>query len=253
MKVRKEHLDTVKEILTVVGKNSVTPAQFKTVFSSVVKTMRSLKDELDKKADSAEIAKSLASLEREVGALETLMKDAEGSSRREFNERLVTLKNEMLLEVDSLESRFPDLTPFHQSFAEIVNRIPEPETPESIIEKLESVEEEEEKLSIDAIKNLWEELKKLQSRGGGGGGGTVAAREIVKTYDLSPLLDGATKVFAIPGNWTVISVSGTSFPYTFRRLVDYTFTPQQITFTDEITAATSLAEGQTLEIIYVSA
>lgn len=253
MKVRKEHLDTVKEILAVVGKNSVTPAQFKAVFNSVVKTMRTLRADLDKKADSQELTSSLARLDKEVEALETLMRDAESASKREVKEQLVALKDEMLLEVDSLESRFPDLAPFHESFAEIVNRIPEPETPESIVEKLESIEEEEDKLSIDAIKNLWEELKKLQNRGGGTGGGTVAARELVKTYDLSPHLDGVTKVFAIPGNWTVISVSGTSFPYTYRRLVDYTFTPQQITFTSEIEASTSLATGQTLEVIYVSA
>lgn len=104
------------------------------------------------------------------------------------------------------------------------------------------------KISKDRIEGL-DEIEKAARRPFVGGG--ITGRDVIQSYDLSPLLDGNTKTFNLPGNWTILSVSGTSFPYTFRRFVDYTFTTQSITFTDQINAADSLAAGQTVEILYV--
>lgn len=132
----------------------------------------------------------------------------------------------------------------------------EPETPESVRDKLESIEVEENKLAISAIRNLEEELKKLRkqitdisSRPVVGG---LASRDIVKNYDISSQLNGVTKTFQTPAMFRVITVMLSSTPSALRENVDYTWTDTSITFTSEIEASTSLASGQSAIILYTS-
>lgn len=103
------------------------------------------------------------------------------------------------------------------------------------------------------ISDLEEEVKRLKKQktvvSGGGG---IVGRDIVKNYDLSPYLDGATKTFNIPAVWSIISVACSSFPNILRPTIDYTYTPQTITFTSEIDETTTLAAGQTVIITLVS-
>lgn len=103
------------------------------------------------------------------------------------------------------------------------------------------------------ISDLEEEIKRLKKQktvvSGGGG---IVGRDIVKNYDLSPYLDGSTKTFNIPAVWSIVSVACSSFPNILRPTIDYTYTPQTITFTSEIDASTTLAEGQTVIITLVS-
>lgn len=131
----------------------------------------------------------------------------------------------------------------------------EPETPESVRDKLESIEVEENKLAISAIRNLEEELKKLRkqiseisSRPVGG----IASRDIVKNYDISSQLNGVTKTFQTPAMFRVITVMLSSTPSALRENVDYTWSDTSLTFTSEIEASTSLASGQSAIILYTS-
>jgi hypothetical protein len=114
---------------------------------------------------------------------------------------------------------------------------------------------EGEKLKIDAIENLWEELDKLRvqiKRGTVVYGGSSTGGHIVKAHDLSASLNGVLKTFSLPAFYRVISVVGSSFPFNYRETVDYTVdaSGMAITFTAAIDASISLAEGQTLTIIY---
>lgn len=122
--------------------------------------------------------------------------------------------------------------------------------PQEVRDLLELLPEGE-KLSIDAIENLREELSKKSKVVVSGGG--ITGRDIVKPYDLSPYLDGVTKTFNIPGTWYVISVATSSVPHALRPTIDYTWTPQTITFTSEINADTTLAAGQTVILTLVVA
>lgn len=141
---------------------------------------------------------------------------------------------------------------------EIVDRIEKdlPKLGEAIRDALELLQEEE-KLDKKAIKGLEEWLKKIEKRTSRGGdlGPTpvVGGRDLIKIYDVSSQLDGISKTFNIPANWVVLDVRSSSFPYAFRYGVDYTYTPTTILFTSEINAAGTLAFGQTLQIIYVTA
>ena len=124
---------------------------------------------------------------------------------------------------------------------------------------LEAIEVEEEKLKIEAIKNLREELDELKKliRSWGGnkvwvGGGSGGGGRIVKSYDLSSQLNGSTKTFSLPGFWRIISVHLSSVPGILRETVDYTSdaSAYTITFTSEIEAAGALLAGQTCVVIY---
>lgn len=224
------------------------------MLKSIVKAIGDAREDIEeiRKTEGKKTTAKLGELSDLLVRLETVLKEQAEEGKRRVEEAKAEVTDKLLLEVDALASRIPELAPLQEMVGKLVDSIPSPETPESVRDKLEELEGDD-RLPISAIKDLEELLKKLRVGRGGGGGGGVSGRELVKSYDLSPLLDGVTKTFALPGNWTVLSVSGTSFPYTFRRLVDYTFTPQAITFTGEITAASSLATGQTIEVLYVSA
>lgn len=128
-----------------------------------------------------------------------------------------------------------------------------PDFAEDIRNKLELLDGEE-RLKIEAIKDLREELDELKKERGSQHHTFAIQRGQLMTYDLSDQLDGATKTFVLPAFWRIISVQSTSTPVVFRPTVDYTdnaATPS-LTFTDEIDAATTLAAGQTVLVIYAS-
>lgn len=130
-----------------------------------------------------------------------------------------------------------------------------PDLAEDIRNKLELLDGDE-RLKIEAIKDLREELDRLKKLIGGGqtqvvGGGGVRGR--IKSYDLSSQLNGVLKTFNLPANWTVISVATSSFPGALRPIIDYTYTPTSVTFTSQIDAATTLATGQTVIATYEEA
>lgn len=120
----------------------------------------------------------------------------------------------------------------------------------------------DDRLEMSAIKDLTESLEKLEKRimeevkkkvvVTGSGGGAQNGGRIVKSYDLSASLNGVTKTFSLPAMWRVISVFSSSFPNAFRQTVDYTYDAgsHQITFTNEVDAATALSAGITITIIY---
>ncbi len=125
-----------------------------------------------------------------------------------------------------------------------------PDKPKEIASKLNTLEDKVEPKVIKGLKERFDALKleigQVRKRTGGSGGGSS-----VRAQDLSGSLDGATKTFTIPRTTRVVSVHSSSFPNSFRETVDFTWTKTSITFTSEIDAATTLAAGQTITVIYV--
>lgn len=114
----------------------------------------------------------------------------------------------------------------------------------------------EERLDVSAIKGLEEWFEKVEKFIASGRSGNVisaSGRGHIKTYDLSVQLDGVKTTFNLPANWTVISVSASSFPGALRPVIDYTWTMTTISFTSQIEAVSTLASGQTIVVIYEEA
>ena len=121
-----------------------------------------------------------------------------------------------------------------------------------VMSELKKDQKEEKKHLRTLVEDLLKQLLPKQSiplyskkRLGRGTGAPVQAT------DLSGSLDGSTTSFTIPTNSRVISVHSSSAPFTYRPTTDYTVSATTLTFTSEITAAISLAAGQTLTVIYV--
>ena len=128
--------------------------------------------------------------------------------------------------------------------------IPPPLNGDETIEIINS-EDTEKKIKKERIEG-WDELEKKSGKTIYVGGGASGGGRISRAHDLSGDLDGSTKIFALPAFWRVLLVVGSSFPYVFRPTVDYTTdeATAKITFTGAIDAKTSLAEGQTITVLY---
>lgn len=83
-------------------------------------------------------------------------------------------------------------------------------------------------------------------------GGASGTQVSMLQYNLSSALNGVLKTFTIPSNSLVLGVWSSSSPGAFNPTTDYTYTSTSITFTSEINAATTLATGQTVFLIYIA-
>lgn len=128
----------------------------------------------------------------------------------------------------------------------------EPETPEGIRDKLETLVDEE-RLDVSAIKGLLERLEKIEKMKSNSGqsGGTGNPRNTIQAYDLSASLDGVTATFSLPAFSKVWQVALSSNPV-LRPTVDYTINGSlfTVTFTSEIDPATKLTSGQSCIVYY---
>ncbi len=203
------------------------------------------------------------SLRESILKLEGVLLD---NSKLKTNEWYKALSNA----VYTLEKQIEDIVPFspkqleaewtlivHEINAKIDAIKPFVLIPTEVRDSLETLKEEE-RLDASAIKGLEKYVREIvaaikSTKTNNGGAGLVGARELVRAFDLSSYLNGVTKTFSLPAVWRIISVQASSFPGVLRETVDYTWTPQSITFTSEIDAAGTLAIGQTVIILYMSA
>lgn len=133
----------------------------------------------------------------------------------------------------------------------------EPDMAEDIRNKLELLEGED-RLDASAIKNLPDydkRLKELEGRPIASGWSAASGGRIVKYYDLSPQLNGSKTSFTLPAFWRVVNVQSSSQPTPMRENIDYIIdgTAMTISFTNTVDPPTTLAQPQTLLIIYAEA
>lgn len=230
---QEEMVDTVKAILDTVK------AMEGRINQSVVKTK-----------DNSDV--SVNALRSEIRALETRLSRALDETRTSSGQTLAQSIAQLREEMSQVQAQIPELPDYSDRFSEIESKIPQL-PPEKLGEDYRNALEalpEGDKLAIDAIEGLREELNKRGKSTATGGG--IVGRDIFKDYDLSPYLDGVTKTFNIPAVWNIISVDTSSFPHALRKGVDYQWDSQSITFTDQIDAGTTLSAGQTVILTIVS-
>lgn len=220
------------------------------------------KNVIDSSSNIENMKVELASFKREKENLFRMISDTKGelqmSSDKSFSE--VREKMEKILGDMSLFSGTDSLKDeFDESLVSLAKKFEgflKDSSPEIVRNKLESLEGEE-RLKIEAIKDLREELdelkKKLTGIAKGSGSSTIAySRGQIVLYDISSQLNGVLKTFSLPAFWKVLTVQASSFPNAFRPTVDYTVdaAAMTITFTSEIEASSTLATGQTITVLY---
>lgn len=239
----------VKDILEQVNKGFATEKDVAQVFKAVVAKMTEFRDALQSKVDGHTedtnnkldtISSSHLLLSKSVKTTRDFTESALESATETLNERIDAV-------AASIEKT--DLTDIEDALSfieEKVNAIKIPETPD--VMKIVQPSLDHLQGEIDDIK---EKVKVIGSRPSGGT--VVMSRGQVKFYDLSDQLDGIKTIFALPSFWRIFSVQSTSTPQVFRPTVDYTSDASAMTlsFTAQIDAASTLAAGQTLLVLYV--
>lgn len=264
----------ILEMLKEANDKAVSKEELKETFDVIMQVIKVIKKEIDKalslknaKIDD-DISKSLTKYQSYFNSLINDKIDTIDSKNNIFfaksDNKFVELRstlNKLFSDLESLKITIPSLEEINNlklKLSDVEEKSEMTEDAISIRNKLEALKEDE-KLEIEAIKDLRKELEELRnsigkktlSGGAGGGGGSTGARN-VSAYDLSSSLNGVLKTFSLPAFWRVIDVSSSSFPYSFRPTVDYTVdaSAMTITFTSEIEASTTLNTGQTLLVIY---
>lgn len=123
-----------------------------------------------------------------------------------------------------------------------------PDTGEEIIDKVND-DKSEKVIRKEKVEGL-SDIEDMARSARAGVSSFSNSGSFVYDYELDSLLDGVTKTFTLPANAKVIMVLGTSFPFRFSKNTDYTYTASTITFTSQITAASTLAAGQGVTILY---
>lgn len=241
---------------------AVQPDELENVLNAVMESVNTHRSELEEKlaSESGSTATRISEVLSELGAKEGELKELISRLDQAASTELSSIKELIKAEVErviKLIPKLPDPTIVETRIKDVESKIPSA-APEFIRDQLESIAKEDEKLDMDAIRDLNKRFKELEKRislrknisifgGNQNGGGKV-----VKVYDLSASLDGVLKTFPLPSFWRVISVTSSSFPTAFRPTVDYTTdaSAMTITFTSEIEASTTLATGQTVIVVY---
>lgn len=280
------NLDKLKEIIGMVGKDpyegmtpqekklaklegvfkllddGVTKEEFEKNLTEILKLMKGMKEQSS--SDFLAIKEALRmSLEKLNSTHESLLTDAKNQIDTLFvenklsaidakqNEAIERLYQRLSTLVDGKDGKVGERGEKGDTGKEGENG--SPDTPEIIREKLELLRGND-RLDVSAIRGLSERLNKVESNANRPvvvGGGSSGGGHIVKSYDLSASLNGVLTTFSLPAFWRVISVHLSSMPV-LRETTDWTQngSASTISFTSQVDAATYLASGQSLVVIY---
>lgn len=124
--------------------------------------------------------------------------------------------------------------------------------PDEISQKLNTLSEV---LNISLIAGLEKRLatmtRMIQEKSGNNSVGKMrGGGDSLQVTDLSALLNGVTKTFTLPPHRKLVLASGSAAPFgAFRPTIDFAHTRTSLTFTSNVDAASSLAQGQSLLVI----
>lgn len=274
-KDRAEKLNKLLEFL-----NEPTSKEFTAAFGRVLtlfkEQFRKMKEDISAAKEQAinEIDNKISKEKQELNRLQQEFSQVISQAKRESDSTFSGIKRNVFETVSRLFARSKIDKKFKQKMKEIDDRLLQirdgidgkDADEERIISEatrmaLETLNAQKDtrglkklKKQIRGILKQLKELKKERQKVIYTGGSSPKFGGHVQYYDLSASLDGSTRTFALPAFARVLSVQSSSFPNAFRPSTDYTTdaSAMTITFTSEIDAATTLAAGQTIIILYAT-
>jgi len=261
--------DTLKKLLSVLDTDGLTRQEFLDNFKFVLDYIRKIEQ------------KNIKDLDKMQKTLNTASNNLQNSNSNEFNSLkgevnqsmknlLLETRNELNNKVVDIDKRLAKIKDGKDAdeekiVNEIINKFKIPtieelkdDLPKMGTQVRDSLEllKGDERLEFKAIKGLEKKIKEIEKKTKGlqqgmsgiyQQGGSSSGGKTVKALDLSSQLNGSKRSFDIPTVWRVISVHLTSSPTVMREGIDYTWTPNNITLTSEVSNI-SLSSGQTLLI-----
>ena len=123
-----------------------------------------------------------------------------------------------------------------------------PDTGEEIIKKV-NADESDALIRKEKVEGL-EKLEIMVRTADANVRGFANSGSFSYNKDISSLLDGVTKTFTIAPNARVLLVISSSFPTVFQATTDYTVAGGVLTFAAGVNAASMLAAGQVINVLY---
>jgi len=211
-------LQKLKAALELLNVDTMSSADFTKAFEKVMQIFVAMRT-----ANETERANLLSTFEKKMGEMEMMMKehgaemsDGTKNAKKEMMEYCMAEMRKMHTEqatgMNMLRDKLREVKDGKDAdeqkiIKEVLALIPpvkelQPETPASIANKLESIEPEDEKLKISAIRDLQKELDELrklrgQVFGGGGGFSTIAFNSHMLDWTVLATGDDVTTDFTI--------------------------------------------------------
>lgn len=175
----------LEQIVNLVESDKITRTEFAQLFSSFVTVVKELKTNIESKIDdsSSENNNAIKDVAYSLSELELKLRDLVNTSERSSLVKIKDLSQRFFQEINRVESLIPEVKDFTQEISNlerIINEIPAQvpqviETGETIVDKINSIEDDSEEVKIDAshIRNLPKSVERIVERIGGGGASMV--------------------------------------------------------------------------------
>lgn len=251
-----KNLKNLEKLLNVLNQDAMTSSDFVASFEKIMKVFLAMKAGNEQKMSEldAMFKSKMAEMENSASSKSSEMTDEMKAMRKEVMSYCMTEMKKMYSEQDTAMNMLRDkLREVKDTLevdepkivAEVLAQIKLPEqkdiildTPDQIADKLESIEPEDKKLKIEAIRDLRKELDELrrlrtQTFGGGGGFSKIAMDlHLVDDETPSGTINGTNKDFTVANIPSPASSLKVYRGGARQRITeDYTFSGNTISFT----------------------
>ena len=259
MQTLEKNITSFEKILAIVQNDYLSKEEILRMLEKMVEIVKELREKQNIVVDDLEktYANLLKKLEQEYASMLDEMRNTTST----ISETKSTLETETKIKLKELTDDFlrkiADIkynqTEYENKVVEnVLTKIPEPDTPEIIRNKLETLTEDN-RLDKNAIKGLKEEIEDLKKDIGKRplSGGLLSNWGLINTvrhYDVSSQFNGVLKAFEVPSHRRAILFLSSQFPIIFRPTVDFTTANKTLTLTDTVGIPES---GQTGIFLYI--
>lgn len=244
-----KQMEKVEKLFSMISEEYVKPEELEEILVVLMGTIEKFKSELEQNMakDKGEMETMHSKMYSELEEMESEVKNKLVKLEGKIEVKLDNTIKQIYSKIKDIESMIPSIPsfePLERRIDEVESKIPQiPDeiTPYQVRDKLESIDNESEKLKIVAVQKLreeldriWEELSKKGGKSLFGGGFNYSAMDLHLKDDVTPTgdINDVNTVFSLPSTPSPASSLKVYLNGARQRLtVDYTLSGATITFT----------------------